>query len=368
MTMVDSVRLASGLFLCMMLTLVALVGCEWREITSEGSAEKTALTATPEGASTSSGLVAVPAAVAPTVDGKGADEAWDNAPVYVFAVRGYSGERITMQAVYTDTDIFFLISWSDYSHSIKQAGSWERVHVGAQFGKASTEAVDRWERFGVEDTLSLIWNINAPDLERDAFLDQMHLGGVKTSAGNMDRWFWAAGSTDPVHRLLDQYVNPNGLHDDSGTSFLLPNVADHDDPETSINETAYPAYMPRSDLTQRKLPKLFVVKGEKPVLLYYRSEVEPFTLTLIDREATLPGSIFVDNPSGSVTDVTVHSTHAAAEEIWTLEIQRKRVTSTPQEDIQFDDLSRAYAFVIGVFDNTDVDGSFSQRQQLTFAR
>jgi hypothetical protein len=126
--------------------------------------------------------------------------------------------------------------------------------------------------------------------------------------------------------------------------------------------------MPRLDLTQRKIPKLFVVKGEKPILLYYRSEVEPFDLGLVNREDTLPGYIFVENASGSVADVTVHSTHSEEEETWTLEVQRKRVTSTPQEDIQFDDLAKTYAFVIGVFDNTDVDGSFSQVHQLSFAR
>jgi hypothetical protein len=126
--------------------------------------------------------------------------------------------------------------------------------------------------------------------------------------------------------------------------------------------------MPRLDLTQRKIPKLFVVKGEKPILLYYRSEVEPFDIGLVNREDTLPGYIFVENASGSVADVMAHATHSEEEETWTLEAQRKRITSTPQEDVQFDDLAKTYAFVIGVFDHTDVDGSFSQVHQLSFAK
>jgi hypothetical protein len=103
-------------------------------------------------------------------------------------------------------------------------------------------------------------------------------------------------------------------------------------------------------------------------LLYYGSEVEPFDLGLVNREDTLPGYIFVENASGSVADVTVHSVHSEEEETWTLEVQRKRVTSTPQEDIQFDDPATTYAFVIGVFDNTDVDGSFSQVHHFSFAK
>jgi hypothetical protein len=334
------------------------------EKTKEASSTVVSRARTPSAA----GLVAIKTAVAPVLDGKGTDEAWSQAAAYVIPVQGYSGEQITMKAVYTDTDIYFLISWSDYSHSVRQAGSWGRVHVGAQFGKAPTEAVDRWERFGDEDTLSLVWNIDVPDAALDELLSKVYLPGNKLSTGTMDRWFWAAGSTDPVHRILDQYLDHNGLHDDSGVSFRIPNFTPHDNPETPLNDKGYPVYMPRLDLTQRKIPKLFVVKGEKPILLYYLSEVEPFDLALADRENTFPGYIFVEDASGSVADVTVRSAYAETAETWTLEVQRQRVTATPQEDVQFDDLARTYHFVIGVFDNTDRDGSFSQVQQLTFAR
>jgi len=347
--------------------LVLLTACEWREMPSEKAKEAISAGISQASKSPAARLVAVKTAVAPVLDGQGMEEAWSQAAAYVIPVQGYSGERITMKAVYTDTDIYFLISWSDYSHSVRQAGSWERVHVGAQFGKAPSEAVDRWERFGDEDTLSLVWNIDAPDLGPGGFLNKVHLPGMRLSTGTMDRWLWAAGSTDPIHRILDQYLDHNGLHDDSGVSFRIPNFTPHDNPETPLNDKGYPIYMPRLELTQRKLPKLFVVKGEKPILLYYRSEVEPFDLTLTDREDTLPGYIFVEDASGSVADVTVRSAYADTEETWTLEIQRQRVTTTPQEDVQFDGLAKTYPFVIGVFDNTDRDGSFSQVQQLTLA-
>jgi hypothetical protein len=351
--------------LCALLTLVPLAGCEWREITPEATKQRTASTPVPD--HTASGLLAVKVTTPPTLDGQGTDDAWSKAPVYVMPLQGYSGDRITMQAVYTDTHVYLLISWSDYSHSVQQAGSWGRVHVGAQFGKAATEAVDRWERFGVEDTLSLLWHIDAPDMTRADWIKRAHFPDTKTTAGRMDRWFWAAGTTAPVQRMLDQYVDTQGLHSDSGSSFLVPNFTDQDNPATPLNETAYPLYMPRADLTQRKIPKLFVVKGEKPVLLYYRSEVEPFNLATVDREATLPGFLFADTSSGSVTDVTVSSTHATETETWTLEVQRQRTTATPHEDVQFDEVGKSYAFVIGVFDNTDVDGSFSQVHTLTLA-
>jgi hypothetical protein len=337
-------------------------------MTTEETQKATAPSIAPEKTSRAAGLVAVKTAVPPVLDGKGGDEAWDKAAAYVVPVQGYSGERITMKAVYTDTDVYFLISWSDYSHSIQQAGSWGRVHVGAQFGKAPTDAEDRWERFGVEDTLSLVWNIDAPEFAPDDFLNAVHLPGVTLPAGTMDRWFWAAGSTDPVDKMLDQFIDRNGLHNDSGVNFRLPNFTDQDDPKTPRNDAGYPLFMPRLDLTQRKIPKRFVVKGEKPILFYYRSEVEPFDLARVDREDTLPGYIFVEHAAGSVADVTVQSAHLEEEETWTLEVQRQRITSTPQEDIQFDDLSKTYRFVIGVFDHTDIDGSFSQVHLLTFSK
>jgi Ethylbenzene dehydrogenase len=365
----QAIRLGlGGRVLLVLIAVVTLAGCEWREMTTEEAKEAPSTSVAQERAATAAGLVAVKTAVAPILDGKSTDEAWDKAVAYVIPVQGYSGEQITMKAVYTDTDIYFLISWSDYSHSVKQAGSWARVHVGAQFGKAPTDAEDRWERFGVEDMLSLVWNLDAPDIDQDDFFNTIHLPGITLSAGTMDRWLWAAGSTDPVHQMLDQFIDRQGLHDDSGVNFRMPNFTDQDDPKTPLNDKGYPVYMPRLDLTQRQIPKLFVVKGEKPILLYYRSEVEPFDLALVDREATLPGYIFVENASGSVADVMVHSTHSEEEETWTLEVQRKRVTSAPQEDIQFDALAKTYVFVIGVFDNTDVDGSFSQLHHLSFAK
>lgn len=273
-----------------------------------------------------------------------------------------------MRALYNDRDIFFLLSWPDYSHSIRQAGSWERVHVGAQFGKAATEAQDKWERFGDEDALSWVWNLDATVLSQSGALNHIHLQDAKTQAGKLDRWYWAAGSTGPLRLLLDQHLAADGVHDDSGTSFLIPNYTEVDDPATPLNEALYPVFMPRPDLTQRKIPKIFAMRGEKPILLYYHSEVTGFDLALIDREAKLPGYVFSEAAAGSVIDVEVGSFHDAEAETWTLELRRQRVTDTPQEDVQFRDLSRAYEFAIGVFDNTPIDGSFSQAYRLTFAQ
>lgn len=313
-------------------------------------------------------VVATKVTTAPTLDGKGEEEVWNAAQQYEIPLTGYSGDQISMKVVYTDTDIFFLVSWSDYSHSIRQEGSWGRVHVGGEFGKAPTEAKERWERFGAEDMLSIIWNLDSSDFEAEDFPQKAHLAGFKTSQGKMDRWLWKAGTTDPVHLLLDQYIDQKGIHDDSGTSFLVPNFTDQDDPNTPLNEQEYPRYMPRPDLVRQKIPKLFIIEGEKPILLYYQSEVEPFDLALVDREATLPGYIFAEESSGSITDIKVRSSHSQKEERWTLEIQRKLTTATPEEDIQFADLSKAYPLVIGVFDNTNTDGSFSGLHKLVFAK
>lgn len=354
----------AGILLVMACHLLG--GCEWREMTTEDTASK-ATTALP--ASQDSRLVAVRVETAPVLDGQNTDAAWEKAPAFVVPIDGYSGDSVTLKAVYTEQEIFLLVTWADYSHSVQQAGSWGRVHVGAQFGKASAEAVDRWERFSFEDMLSLLWNLDAADFTRqDALKPLLTPVGGPTSGGTIDRWLWAAGSTNPVHYLLDQYLDANGLRDDSGTSFAIPNTAMEDNPQTAMNEKAYPAFMPRADLTQRKIPKLFVVKGEKPILLYYRAEVEPFDLALVNREDTLPGVIFAEHPAGSVADVTGYAVHATEEETWTLEIRRALTTSTPGEDVQFSDLSASYTFAIAVFDNTDVDGSFSQVHTLTFAR
>ncbi len=349
---------------------MAGMGCEWREITSEESSASSSPTSPSSQAATGgTTIVATPLTTVLNIDGKGSEDAWANASATEIPLQGYSGDRLTMRALYNDRYIFFLLTWPDYSHSIRQAGSWERVHVGAQFGKAATEAQDKWERFGDEDALSWVWNLNAGDaMKQPDALNRIHLPNVQLPSGNMDRWYWAAGSTGPIGLLLDQYLAADGVHDDSGTSFLIPNFTEVDDPETPLNEALYPVFMPRADLTQRKIPKIFVMRGEKPILLYYQSEVTAFDLAVIDREAKLPGYVFSEAASGSIIDVKVGSYHDAEAEIWTLELRRPRVTDTPQEDVQFGDLSRAYEFAIGVFDNTPIDGSFSQAYQLMFAK
>ncbi len=352
---------------------LVVAGCEWREMTSEDTAAvKKPLSSQDRHAAGTATVVAMPITTDLKIDGKSTEDEWAQVPATEIPLQGYSGDRLSLKALYNDRDIFFLVSWPDYSHSIRQAGSWERVHVGAQFGKAATEAQDRWERFGDEDALSWVWNLDAADFSQPSRLERLHVPDELPSGqprpGKMDRWYWAAGSTGTIRLLLDQYMDGDGVHDDSGTGFLIPNFTDQDDPATPLNEAFYPVYMPRADLTQRKIPKIFAMRGEKPILLYYRSEVTTFDLSVIDREAKLPGYIFSEDASGSVIDVAAVSSHDADAETWTLELRRKRITDTPQEDIQFRDLTKAYPFAIGVFDNTPVDGSFSQAYQLTFAK
>ncbi len=63
-------------------------------------------------------------------------------------------------------------------------------------------------------------------------------------------------------------------------------------------------------------------------------------------------------PAGARADVDAHGVYNPANNTWTVEIRRRLVTGDTH-DVQFDDLTREYAFGVAVFDNAQIEHSWS---------
>ena len=67
--------------------------------------------------------------------------------------------------------------------------------------------------------------------------------------------------------------------------------------------------------------------------------------------------MITSGPSGERADINAVGAYDAANQSWTLEIRRQLVTADVT-DVEFDDLSRAYAFGVAVFDNAQIEHSY----------
>jgi Ethylbenzene dehydrogenase len=63
--------------------------------------------------------------------------------------------------------------------------------------------------------------------------------------------------------------------------------------------------------------------------------------------------------TGSRADVTGVAVYNQYSKVWTMEIRRRLVTTDATNDVQFSDLTRAYKFGIAVFDNAQIEHSYS---------
>ena len=112
----------------------------------------------------------------PTIDGRSDDAAWRTAK----AIRTFdkvSNIEIVLKAVYTDTEVFFLIEFPDDSQS--------REHKLAHWNSDLGAYRDGPER---EDTFVLKWSMQTRFSEFDLAADASY---------RADIWYWKAHRTDP---------------------------------------------------------------------------------------------------------------------------------------------------------------------------
>ncbi|MDD5348213.1 MAG: ethylbenzene dehydrogenase-related protein [Candidatus Omnitrophica bacterium] len=113
----------------------------------------------------------------PVIDGSGNDPVWEKARAIV-TQDGIADIPLTLKAVYTDKEIFFLVSFPDPDES--------RRHKDWVWNKASQMYKPGLMR---EDVFVLKWNMGPKHVDLSVYADEPY---------TTDIWFWKAGRTDPV--------------------------------------------------------------------------------------------------------------------------------------------------------------------------
>ena len=188
-----------------------------------------------------------------------------------------AGLELEIQAVYTDSDIYFLVTFPDADES--------RVHKSWVWDKGRqiyTVGNDR------EDTFIFKWNMGTTPVDLSLASDTPHLADI---------WFWKACRTDSI-----------GYADDKVHKY--------------------------SEVENRDATRFFTKSGNKMYLLRLGDEgSSAYKIDLISeyREETMPRYI-LQEPRGSRGDVRARGTWQNGQ--WTIELSRK-LTTSHEDDVQF---------------------------------
>ena len=300
--------------------------------------------------SVSGGLIAVPAAEAPVVDGQGNDAAWASAPELVIETTGGANDsaaRVSLRAVYDSRRVYFMVTWEDPSNSWLRT-PWEKQPDGSWKRLTSSDNHGNDENQYYEDKLALLWPVNdsIPGFETQGCGTACHLGEGDKPIGSMhtnkknqlaDLWNWK--SYRNIGQVDDLYLNSSDANDDYWAGLQ----SDPNDGGGYSSNTAegneLPAYM---------LPAGGPRDGSPGFI--YAPDKAPFDDSIFAPGDRLP-SVIAEPFLGDRGDITAGWVYADGR--WTLEFSRALVTES-RYDVQFDDFSKVYYFALATFDNTQI--------------
>lgn len=291
----------------------------------------------------------------PELDGLTDDAAWADVPALEVSTRrgvNESATTLTIQSVYTEDMVYFLVQWADPTESYLRF-PWEMQADGTWKQLRDPDDKGGDDNVWYEDKLSLIWNINIADFEFDGCFTSCHRSdeGDPKPYGNKytenegeigDMWHWK--SVRNLNQVHDQYLDSVRYSEET------PGAGRHSDPAESggyrnniTEDKTGPAFMPAGD---------FPRDGSPGFLL--ESEIVPFDATLFEPGDLLP-SIIISEFVGDGGDIAAG--WEWVDGMWTLEFGRVLVTGS-EFDVQFDDLTIPYYFGIATFDNAQVRHAF----------
>ena len=292
----------------------------------------------------------------PAMDGT-VDATWNGAPVTTVKVVGGKNlpggsTEVAMRSVYSGDSVYFMYQYKDETQSfkrgpwVKQAdGSWKKLSDPADKGGDNN--------LYYEDKFAILWNISSPSFEQKGCMSACHTGegkpfGNKYTPGAGERLdMWHAKSVRgaaSIGQIDDQYVD-----DTRYDAVKAPEAGRKGDPKTGGGYVD-------NQTDDKKAPK-FALRGNKPAPPYWivDGEKEPFDDTKYKAGDEVP-SIIVAPFTGDRGDIP--GTAVWKNGVWTLVMKRKLVTGS-EFDVQFDDLKKAYAFGVAVFDNAQVRHAYT---------
>jgi hypothetical protein len=310
-------------------------------------------------------VAAVKAAAAPKLDGVADDAIWKTAPVVKFeAVKGVNfkdnkgNTSGTVQAAYTADTLYMLITYDDPTLSVRRSpyvkkaeGKWEMLKDPDDKGGDNNKYY--------EDKLAIIWNINDSIFgftEKFSCTSACHGGEKGKPYGNKyteedgelgDMWHLKYVRGGVIGQIDDQYLDHTRFD-----PVKSPNAGRKSDPKTGggyediklVN--GKPEFMNKDGKAANK-GGTYWVKAEDKVAF------DDSKFKVGDEVS----SVLIAPFTGDRGDISTGAKWEKGK--WTVEIARKLVTGS-KFDVNFDDLSKTYAFGIGVFDNAQVRHAYVQ--------
>ncbi len=226
----------------------------------------------------------------PVIDGDGTDHVWEFATEYT-TMDKTAEIPVTIKALYTDEQIFFLVSYPDPDESVThKALTWDKEE---QIYKPGPER---------EDTFIFKWNMESRPVDLSVKSDDEFMADI---------WFWKAVRTDPV-----------GYADDKYQQFSRTKQKKAKKVTSKSGQDMY--LVRRGDEGASAYKNNIVVDYEK-------EKMPPFTL---------------QDPTGSRADIKAKGKWAQGR--WTIEFSRALDTGH-EDDVAFD-LTQSYLFGISRFE------------------
>ena len=264
------------------------------------------------------------------------DAAWKDARVTTVKTTVIKGSAATapqdvkMQALYSDTDIWFRFEWADATKNLK--GGW--TYDGTSW-KATT---------GQQDRIALLWEVSpSADFESkgcaalchnpaDAKSDKWYM--VSPPGSTMDLWQWHAGESNGANQLRDQTLS-NKVPEP--TALGAPRVSDANTgggPAANTNDA-------------KNGPKMMQDPAKKPSMgtdYLLVSEAVALDVSKLKAGDKVPGQL-ISPYTGSQGDIQAKG--AWANGTWTVVAHRKLDTGNP-DDAKFT-VGKSFKFALGAF-------------------
>jgi len=314
-------------------------------------------------------LEAVKVNTPPSLDGDPSDAAWAAAPELDIGALD-----VKMKAVYTDQDLYLLVTWRDPTASFTRGGAW--TWDGSQWGHTSGQS---------EDRVTIMWDKDTPDFDQRGCSTKCHPGSHNPggeddawlTSGKADLWHMKAARSLPAisasqtglltvdpqtHEVTagtvtfrgyvdDTWVgqwsatNPDGgRYGDAGRS-SYSNNSNADATAPRYIETAPADFVDAMTLYQSEIDagEAVEVAGLTP------EQLNTYWANYAALNAVVPERI-LRLPTDSRADVLQAATWEDGR--WTLEFKRALNTGHPDDDTIFDDLGKAYGFGVATMDNS----------------
>ncbi|MFA5119174.1 MAG: ethylbenzene dehydrogenase-related protein [Candidatus Omnitrophota bacterium] len=227
---------------------------------------------------------------APVIDGNGADEVWGKSTEYT-TFDAVAKINMALKAVYTDREIFFLVSYPDPDRSVTHK-TWEWDKTTGMYKTGP----DR------EDVFTFKWNMEFHPVDLSLQSDNDYTADI---------WFWKANRSDPVGYADDKFDRVSSIpisksaefSSRSGKKMYMRREGDSGD--AAAKETLYEEY----------------------------------------KQDMMPGFMSA-TPSGSRADIKAKG--AWGDGRWTIEF-RRALNTGHNDDVQFD-TSQTYLFGVSRYE------------------